>query len=240
MLAAAYGRWVLAHNVATHRTLDAPAPYLTSRPRAGIASRSSTEEIPVDRDATEAVTLDARFRDVITSESELRAHVGPANRRFTSKVLHRLNRRCQAFIAASPFVVIGSTNELGMVDLSPKGDGAGFVRCLDDKTLAIPDRTGNRRVDTFHNVLQKPGVGLIFIVPGQRETLRVTGRALIVRDQNIRNMMMDKGRIPELAMIVAVERAFFHCGKCITRSNLWNYDAPRVQAEAWSDDAAAS
>jgi Predicted flavin-nucleotide-binding protein structurally related to pyridoxine 5''-phosphate oxidase len=70
-----------------------------------------------------------------------------------------------------------------MVDLSPKGDGAGFVRCLDDKTLAIPDRTGNRRVDTFHNVLQKPGVGLIFFVPGQRETLRVTGRALIVRDQ---------------------------------------------------------
>jgi predicted pyridoxine 5'-phosphate oxidase superfamily flavin-nucleotide-binding protein len=114
------------------------------------------------------------------------------------------------------------------------------VRSLDDKTLAIPDRPGNRRVDTFHNVLQKPGVGLVFFVPGQRETLRVTGRALIVRDQNIRSMMMDKGRIPELAMIVAVERAFFHCGKCITRSNLWNYDAPRVQAEAWSEDAAAS
>jgi predicted pyridoxine 5'-phosphate oxidase superfamily flavin-nucleotide-binding protein len=93
----------------------------------------------------------------------------------------------QAFIAASPFVVIGSTNELGMVDLSPKGDGAGFVRFLDDKTLAIPDRPGNRRVDTFHNVLQKPGVGLVFFVPGQRETLRVTGRALIVRDQSIRS-----------------------------------------------------
>jgi uncharacterized protein len=193
-------------------------------------------------DATEAATVDARFRDVITTESELRRHVGPANRWLTSKILHRLDRRCQAFIAASPFVVVGSTNPLGMVDLSPKGDRAGFVRSLDDATLAIPDRRGNRRVDTFHNVLQKPGVGLVFFVPGQRETLRVTGRALIVRDHNIRSAMMDNGRVPELAMIVIVERAFFHCGKCITRSNLWDYEVHReqAQAKAWSDDAAAS
>jgi PPOX class probable FMN-dependent enzyme len=177
---------------------------------------------------------------VITTETELRKVVGPANRWFTSKILHRLDRRCQAFIAASPFVVVGSTNSLGMVDLSPKGDRAGFVRSLDDATLAIPDRRGNRRVDTFHNVLQNPGVGLIFFVPGQRETLRVTGRALIVRDQNIRGTMMDNGRVPELAMIVIVERAFFHCGKCISRSDLWDYEAHREQAKAWSDDAAAS
>jgi PPOX class probable FMN-dependent enzyme len=135
-------------------------------------------------------------------------------------------------------VVIGSTNPLGTVDLSPKGDHPGFVRSLDEATLAVPDRRGNRRVDTFHNVLQKPGVGLVFFVPGQRETLRVAGRALIVRDQNIRSTMMDKGRMPELAMIVAVERAFFHCGKCITRSNLWEYEAHPERA--WSDDAAAS
>jgi PPOX class probable FMN-dependent enzyme len=119
---------------------------------------------------------------------------------------------------------------LGSVDLSPKGDRSGFVRCLDDATLAIPDRRGNRRVDTFHNVLQNPGIGLIFFVPGQRETLRVTGRAVIVRDQNIRSAMMDRGQLPDLAMIVAVEKAFFHCGKCITRSNLWNYDEYRAQA----------
>jgi predicted pyridoxine 5'-phosphate oxidase superfamily flavin-nucleotide-binding protein len=91
-------------------------------------------------------------------------------------------RHCRTFIAASPFVVIGSNNRLGTVDLSPKGDRPGFVRTLDDVTLAIPDRRGNRRVDTFHNVLQKPGVGLILSVPGHRETLRVAGRALIVRD----------------------------------------------------------
>jgi PPOX class probable FMN-dependent enzyme len=179
-------------------------------------------------DAKTSVRDDERFEEVIKSESELTSIVGPANKWFTSKILHRLDRRCQGFIAASPFVVVGSTDPLGMVDLSPKGDRAGFVRCLDDTTLAIPDRRGNRRVDTFHNVLQNPGIGLIFFVPGRRETLRVAGRAMIVRDRAIRSAMMEGDRMPELAMIVIVERVFFHCGKCIARSNLWNY---RVDAE---------
>jgi uncharacterized protein len=178
------------------------------------------------------MTRDARFDEVITTEQDLRKIVGPANRWFTSKILTRLDRRCREFIAASPFVVVGSTDPLGMVDLSPKGNRAGFVRCLDDSTLAIPDRRGNRRVDTLHNVLQNPGVGLIFFVPGQRESLRVAGRAMIVRDSVIRNAMAENGRIPELALIVAVEKAFFHCGKCITRSNLWDYEAYREQAGA--------
>jgi uncharacterized protein len=180
----------------------------------------------------EAVTADQRFDEVITTESELRKIVGPANRWFTSKILHRLDRRCRDFIAASPFVVVGSTDPLGMVDLSPKGDHAGFVRCLDDATLAIPDRRGNRRVDTFHNVLRNPGVGLIFFIPGERETLRVAGRAIIVRDQDIRRALADDGRMPELAMVVIVERAFFHCGKCIKRAKLWDYEAHREQAGA--------
>jgi PPOX class probable FMN-dependent enzyme len=169
------------------------------------------------------VISDKRFDEVIATEQDLRKIVGPANKWFTSKILHRLDRRCQGFIAASPFVVVGSTDPLGMVDLSPKGDRAGFVRCLDDATLAIPDRRGNRRVDTFHNVLQNPGIGLILFVPGQRETLRIAGRAMVVRDRAIRSAMMEGGRMPELAMIVIVERVFFHCGKCIARSNLWNY-----------------
>jgi PPOX class probable FMN-dependent enzyme len=183
-------------------------------------------------DVEEAVTADQRFDQVITTESELRKIVGPANRWFTSKILHRLDRRCRDFIAASPFVVVGSTDPLGMVDLSPKGDHAGFVRCLDDATLAIPDRRGNRRVDTFHNVLRNPGVGLIFFIPGERETLRVAGRAVIVRDQDIRRALADDGRMPELAMVVIVERAFFHCGKCIKRAKLWDYEAHREQAGA--------
>jgi PPOX class probable FMN-dependent enzyme len=176
------------------------------------------------------LTRDARFDEVITTARDLRKIVGPANRWFTSKILTRLDRHCRNYIAASPFVVVGSTDLLGMVDLSPKGDRAGFVRCLDDSTLAIPDRRGNRRIDTFHNVLQNPGVGLIFFVPGQRETLRVAGRAMIVRDADIRNAMAENGRVPELALVVAVERAFFHCGKCITRSHLWDFDAHREHA----------
>jgi len=183
-------------------------------------------------DVEEAVTANRRFDDVITTEAQLRKIVGPANRWFTSKILQKLDRRCRDFIAASPFVVVGSTDPLGMVDLSPKGDRPGFVRCLDDATVAIPDRRGNRRVDTFHNVLQNPGVGLVFFVPGQRETLRVAGRAVIVRDQDIRSALADNGRTPELAMIVMVERVFFHCGKCITRSHLWDYEEHRDQAEA--------
>ncbi len=158
----------------------------------GIVVPPSRESRNVD--AAEAVTADRRFNEVIATRSELRRIVGPANRWFTSKILHRLNRRCQDFIAASPFVVVGSTDPLGMVDLSPKGDRAGFVRILDDATLAIPDRRGNRRVDTFHNVLQNSGVGLIFFIPGQRETLRVAGRAIIVRDQDIRSAMTEDGR----------------------------------------------
>jgi PPOX class probable FMN-dependent enzyme len=185
-------------------------------------------------DAITAATADKRFDEVITSESELREIVGPANKWFTSRILRRLNRRCQDFIAASPFIVVGSTDPLGLVDLSPKGDRAGFVRCLDDTTLAIPDRRGNRRVDTFHNVLQNPGVGLIVFVPGQRETLRVVGRAMIVRDSNIRNALVDGGQIPELALVVNVEKAFFHCGKCITRSGLWDYHAGRELVGTWS------
>jgi PPOX class probable FMN-dependent enzyme len=176
------------------------------------------------------LTRDARFDEVITTAQELRKIVGPANRWFTSKILTKLDRHCRDFIAASPFVVVGSTDLLGMVDLSPKGDRAGFVRCLDDSTLAIPDRRGNGRVDTFHNVLENPGVGLVFLVPGRRETLRVAGRAMIVRDFDIRNAMAEGGRVPELALVVAVEKAFFHCGKCITRSNLWNIEAYREQA----------
>src|SRR5260370_36709714 len=102
-------------------------------------------------DATEAAPAAARFRDVITTESELRRLVGPANRWLTSKILHRLDRRCQAFIAASPFVVVGSTNPLGVVDLSPKGDRAGFVRSLDDTTTTMPARPRTPRAGAFHN-----------------------------------------------------------------------------------------
>jgi uncharacterized protein len=166
-----------------------------------------------------------RFRDLVTTEAQLREIVGPPNRLFTAKILTKLNGACRRFIAKSPFVVIASTGASGQVDMSPRGDPPGFVRALDDSTLAIPDRVGNRRVDTFHNVLHNPRVGLIFFVPGVRESLRVGGSAILVRDREIREAMTVDRRVPELAMIVMIDRAFFHCGKCITRSKLWDATA---------------
>ena len=171
-------------------------------------------------DAKHAVNNN-RFHDVITTEAQLRDIVGQPHRWFTSKMLSKLDRKCRQFIAGSPFVVVGSATAHGAIDLSPKGDPPGFVHVLDDATVVIPDRPGNRRVDTFLNILQNPYVGLIFFVPGRRETLRVFGRGLIVRDLDIRNAVAVDGRAPELALVVVVERAFFHCGRCIRRSGLW-------------------
>ena len=154
--------------------------------------------------------------------------MGEAAPHVLAKILDRLDEVCQAFIAQSPFVVIASASAEGHLDVSPKGDPAGFVHVLDDKHLAIPDRPGNRRADTFRNVLENPQLGLIFIIPGKTETLRVSGEARIVRDHTVREAMAVKGRIPECALVVYVERAFIHCPKCMLRSKLW-------QPEAWPD-----
>ena len=108
------------------------------------------------------------------------------------------------------------------MDISPKGDPPGFVRVLDDQTLAIPDRLGNRRADTFGNLLQCPNVGLLFLIPGKQETLRVSGTARIVRDLWVREPMAMAGKLPDFALIVNVREVFFHCAKCVIRSGLWN------------------
>ena len=166
---------------------------------------------------------DHPFQDVVTTESELRAIIGPPNRWMTSKILTKLDKKCRRFIASSPFVVVGSTGAGGLFDVSPKGDPPGFVQVFDDFTLVVPDRRGNRRVDTLCNVLRNPHVGLIFLVPGRGETLRVFGRALIVRDEELRRSVAGGDHtLPEVALVVRVQRAFFHCGKCITRSRLWD------------------
>jgi uncharacterized protein len=163
-----------------------------------------------------------RFSDIVRSEQQLREIAGKPSFWFSGKVLSRLDDACRRFIAKSPFLVVASSGASGHVDASPKGDEPGFVRVLDDTTLAIPDRAGNRRFDTFQNLLANPSIGLIFFVPGRRETLRVNGKALIVRDRSLRESMASKGRVPELATVVSVAQAFFHCGSCIARSNLWN------------------
>ena len=162
-----------------------------------------------------------RFRDVITSEDELRAIAGEIYPGAVTKVIDHLDEDSRAFIAHAPFLLLGSASaELG-VEVSPKGDPAGFVKVIDEKTLAIPDRPGNARMDTFRNVLRDPHVGMIFLVPGRKDTLRVSGRAQIVRDEDLRRSMTVDGKVPDLALVVEVDHAFFHCAKCVVRSGLW-------------------
>ena len=162
-----------------------------------------------------------KFEEVITNEEDFREIMGYPSELVTKKTIDYIDENCQLFIEQSPFIVISSSDKNGNFDASPKGDPPGFVKVLDNKTLAIPDRLGNRRADTFMNILQNPKVGLIFLIPGIKETLRVSGKAEIVADKKILELLAHKDRLPNLAMIVHVEEAFLHCAKCIIRSKLW-------------------
>lgn len=158
----------------------------------------------------------------IVSEAELRAVLGHPSQRAVDKQIDRLDEHCRSIIARSPFVVVSSADAQGRPDASPKGDAPGFVLVVDEHTLAIPDRPGNRRADTFRNVLANPRVGLLFLVPGRMETLRINGRARIANDPSLLERMTVQGKAPALALEVTVEEAFVHCGKCMLRSRLWD------------------
>lgn len=163
-----------------------------------------------------------RFRDVVTSVEELREVLGSPGHRAAQKVVPILDEHCRRFIAASPFLLLAAANAKGEMDVSPKGDPAGFVHVLDETTLAIPDRLGNRRIDSFRNIVENPNVGVIFIVPGTEHTLRVSGKAQIVRDIELRETMAMNGKAPNHALVVEVERVLFHCPKCMIRPHLWD------------------
>jgi len=151
---------------------------------------------------------------------------GPIAPPVVEKTLSSLDRHCLTFINRSPFVLIASSSADGRMDISPKGDAPGFVKVLDEHTLAIPDRPGNQRFDTFRNLFESPRVGLIFVIPGKRETLRISGKAEVVRDAELLDTLAANGKVPALAIAVHVDEAFFHCAKCIIRSHLW-------QPEQW-------
>ncbi len=163
-----------------------------------------------------------KFNNIVRSETELRELMGaPIAPPVVEKTLTSLDRHCFAFIGRAPFVFVASRDAEGRMDISPKGDAPGFVKVLDNKTLAIPDRPGNQRFDTFRNLFESPRIGLIFLVPGKRETLRISGTAEVVRDRELLETMAANGKTPALAIAVHVEEAFFHCAKCIIRSHLW-------------------
>ena len=162
---------------------------------------------------------------VIANNSELRTAYREPNERAQQKVLDRLDDHCKDFIAISPLCIISSLGADGLQDTSPRGDPPGFVATLDDKTLLIPDRPGNNQVDSLQNILVNPQVGLLFLVPGMNETLRVSGRAEIVTDKALLEPLSVKGRGPLSGLRVTVEEAFLHCGRALIRSRVWDQEA---------------
>lgn len=168
------------------------------------------------------------FTDIIETREQLRAILSEPHEMLTRKTLTHLDKHCGVFINRAPFMLLSTSDAKGNVDISPKGDPAGFVKILDEQTLAIPDRPGNHRADSMENILQNPRVGLIFMIPGKTETLRISGTAKIVRDEALRNSMVVQRKAPEFVLVVTVQEAFFHCSKCMIRSKLW-------QQEHWPD-----
>jgi PPOX class probable FMN-dependent enzyme len=171
---------------------------------------------------SDGVLTEATIMDVVEDLEELREIYGPPADRSVKKQLSRFDKHCRAFIARSPFLVIASSDPSGRCDASPKGDAPGFVQVLDDETLLIPDRLGNNRVDTIGNLLDRPGVGLIFFVPGLNETLRVNGRARVTIDPALLEPLAVNSKVPRSGILVAAEEIYFHCGKALIRSDLWN------------------
>ena len=159
---------------------------------------------------------------IIEDISEIREIYGHPMERTVKKQLPRLEKHSRAFIAMSPFIVMATCDADGRCDASPKGDAPGFVTVLDDKTLLIPDRLGNNRVDSIGNILQHPRVGLIFMVPGLRETLRVNGRAQITTDPELLAATVFNEKMPRSGILVTADEVYFHCGKAMIRSDLWN------------------
>ena len=166
----------------------------------------------------------------VTDLVELETIVGsplPHVRGKTRTRLHELDRQ---WLAASPLCFIATADAAGNADVSPKGDPPGFTIVLDDTTIAIPERPGNRRADGFHNLLENPRVGLIFVIPGRGDTLRINGRARMLRDVPYAERMRVRGHEPRLVLEVSVEEVFSHCSKAFLRSKLW-------KPETWEPDA---
>ena len=160
----------------------------------------------------------------IADENALREVIGQPGELVVAKVADRLNNLTQQFIERSPFVCVATSRPDGGLDVSPRGDPAGFVRILDERTLLLPDRPGNKLADTLTNLLSDPRIGLLFLIPGVGETFRVNGRARIVDDPELLGASTVEGKAPKLGILVEVEEAFTQCPKALVRSDLWNPD----------------
>ncbi|MFJ8530480.1 pyridoxamine 5'-phosphate oxidase family protein [Bacillus sp. NPDC094106] len=161
----------------------------------------------------------------ISTEDELRLILGYPSERAVKKVIPSLDHHCRDFLSKSPFLIMSTSDKFGHCDASPRGDAPGFVYVLNENQIVIPERPGNRRVDSILNILSNPRVGLIFFIPGLGESLRINGRAAITKDLEILAEMQVNGRSPLLGIVVEVEECFIHCAKAFIRSELWNPDS---------------
>lgn len=165
------------------------------------------------------------FQHIISTEQELRDILGYPSEVVTRKVISSLDTHCKDYIVQSPFVLIATADQDGKCDVSPRGDAPGFVLVLDEQRLVLPERPGNRRMDSLRNIVSNPHIGLIFIIPGLEETLRVNGRAYVTQDAELLDRMQANGKSPLLGIGVEVEECYMHCAKSLKRSKLWNPDS---------------
>jgi hypothetical protein len=162
------------------------------------------------------------IKNQINSIEQLRAILGFPKELVKNKSINFIDAHCKDFIAKSPMLFLSTSNKEGSCDVSPRGDPAGFIDVLDEKYLIIPERPGNKRCDSLINILSNPHVGIIFIIPGLKETLRINGKAKLTQDRDLLVKYQIKGKSPELGIIVEVEEAFIHCAKAFLRAELWD------------------
>jgi PPOX class probable FMN-dependent enzyme len=169
--------------------------------------------------------------EAVTTHDEIRDLLGEPLPRVANKNRPELHEFDKQWLAASPFCLVATAGADGGCDVSPKGDPPGFTLVLNDRRIAIPERPGNRRADGFHNIIDNPHVGLIYLLPGRTDTLRINGRATLVRDADFFDRMIVKGHRPILAVVVDIEEIFYHCSKAFLRSSMW-------KPETWAPEAA--
>jgi uncharacterized protein len=181
--------------------------------------------------AADAKLVDSAW--TVDSEEQLRAIVGVLSDMTREKKKPALDEHTRRFIDASPYVCVATSDGNGGGDVSPRGDDRGFVRVVDDRTLVLPERPGNRLADTLTNLLRDPAIALLFLVPGSPESLRVNGTARIQHGPpSLMESMAARGRVPSLAIVIAIDEVFMHCGRASTRSRIWDRDVPYVDPRA--------
>lgn len=162
------------------------------------------------------------MKDIISSTDELRVILGEPSKRAEAKVIHQLDEHCHTLLKHAPFLVLSTSNEDGSCDASPRGDAPGFVHILDDHHIVIPERPGNKRIDSLQNIVSNPHVGLLFMIPGMEETLRINGKAYITRNQELLEKLEANQKVPQFGIIVEIQEIYIHCAKAFIRSKLWD------------------